>query len=835
MLSEKTARLAQTLWDNALPSFGGTRGAWESALAETEGDERTLLALACATLPTADLGTVPPETLRSYAHHACFLRENSPYCRELSEEMFLHFVFYPRVNNEDLTPCRPFFYNLIRDRLAGLDAGAAALEVNRWCAEHVTYQASNDRTESPIAAYNGGLGRCGEESTFTVSVLRSVGIAARQIYAPLWAHCDDNHAWVEVYIDGAWRFFGACEPEPVFDRGWFTDAASRAPLVCWRTFFDFSSPDAEPLARHGAALLYDVTGRYAETAPLEIRVVDESGAPVPGARVALYILTRSALRPLLTRAAGEQGECRLRLGRGTVHAEAWDGTRFAQGEALVGERGETVLTLTLRAETPWGVRAVDFTAPKSSHKNRTELTEEQEAAHSRAIDTCNRLRERRRKGFHRPEYHCGDRHWETVFRQAGGNVPALCAFYQARREAERPLALAMLRALPAKDYRDVTFETLEGCFSDAMRALDPAEASAFADTLLNPRVENEVLENWRPAILAAFPPEERTRFRQDPSAFLDCLNERYPEGAGRFYPTLAMSPRAVLRTGCADGAARRRLFVAGMRTFGVPARLNPADGACEYWRDGWRRAETPADCTLRLRAEAGRRFVYGNSLALARRDADGVWRALRLRDAELRKPIALPPGAYRVSTTARLPSGNQQAWLRELALEAGDRLELTVHAREPSPVEVLGDNELDPFRLRGRDGAAVSSRELLTGKRLLIFLDVGKEPSEHVLNELIEAAPAMRRPGSPGVIFVLRRPKDEENRTFRHACASLSDAVVCYDSFGPTPEMLAKKLSLTPGVWPLLILTDETMLGRYGSCGYCVGVVAYALRLAELF
>lgn len=45
-------------------------------------------------------------------------------------------------------------------------------------------------------------GRCGEESTFTVAALRSVGIPARQVYTPRWAHTDDNHAWVEAWVNG---------------------------------------------------------------------------------------------------------------------------------------------------------------------------------------------------------------------------------------------------------------------------------------------------------------------------------------------------------------------------------------------------------------------------------------------------------------------------------------------------------------------------------------------------------------------------------------------------------------------------------------------------------
>lgn len=70
-------------------------------------------------------------------------------------------------------------------------------------------------------------GRCGEESTFTVAALRSVGIPARQVYTPRWAHTDDNHAWVER-ADGEWYFFGACEPEPVLNLGWFN-----APYKSW--------------------------------------------------------------------------------------------------------------------------------------------------------------------------------------------------------------------------------------------------------------------------------------------------------------------------------------------------------------------------------------------------------------------------------------------------------------------------------------------------------------------------------------------------------------------------------------------------------------------------
>lgn len=69
-----------------------------------------------------------------------------------------------------------------------------------------------------------------------VSVLRACYIPARQVYTPRWAHTDDNHAWVEAWVDDKWCFLGACEPEPVLNLGWFNEASSRAMLVHAKAF-----------------------------------------------------------------------------------------------------------------------------------------------------------------------------------------------------------------------------------------------------------------------------------------------------------------------------------------------------------------------------------------------------------------------------------------------------------------------------------------------------------------------------------------------------------------------------------------------------------------------
>ena len=156
--------------------------------------ERQLSALSpdCALLtrwcysasPVSDWANYEFSLFRACAEHALRLREQSPLARELPEPLFLNYVLHPRVNEEELCDCRGFFYAQIRGRIEGLSAREAILAINEWNAEQVCYRATDERTISALGAWRSGFGRCGEESTFAVNVLRAAGIPARQVYTP---------------------------------------------------------------------------------------------------------------------------------------------------------------------------------------------------------------------------------------------------------------------------------------------------------------------------------------------------------------------------------------------------------------------------------------------------------------------------------------------------------------------------------------------------------------------------------------------------------------------------------------------------------------------------
>ena len=196
-----------------------------NAMAQTENE---CLDFLYRHMPTPDSVDYPKSYWRNQVRLALKARKTMPWGHTVPLWEFQNFVLPVRVNNEALDEARATIYKELMPRLKGMTMEEAALEVNHWCHEKVSYRPSDGRTAAPLATMRNSIGRCGEESTFTVSAMRSVGIPARQVYCPRWAHTDDNHAWVEVWIDGKWRFLGACEPEATLDKGWFNWAASRA-------------------------------------------------------------------------------------------------------------------------------------------------------------------------------------------------------------------------------------------------------------------------------------------------------------------------------------------------------------------------------------------------------------------------------------------------------------------------------------------------------------------------------------------------------------------------------------------------------------------------------
>ena len=703
-----------------------------------------------------DWDSYPQSLFEAFAAHSRMLRQTVPWCASLSREAYEQYVLCPRVNDEDLSDHRALFYSQLWDRVKGLSQEEAALEVNRWCHEQASYQAQDDRTASPLTVYRCGSGRCGEESAFLVSALRSVGLAARQVYAPRWSHCDDNHAWVEVLCKGKWRFLGACEPEPVLDRGWFNTAASRAMLVHSRTFGPVAdlALHGAPLGRQGQALYHNQTARYARTKTYTFRAE-------PGEIITLEVLNESRFCPIATLTADQQGEVQVELGMGDLHLSNREKEAFCHGEREDG--AELALPAPCAHWTPF-----DFRAPRDAPVNPTPLDEAQRQERAAVLAAGTAKRQARMAGYFDEEKAQNYPKQRELLQKARGNFGEIYAFLSKDHDPLRP---ALLSALSDKDLRDVTATLLETHLERARPWAGCYPAEVFRRLVLCPRVAFERLTDWS-----------------------------RPQG-GEVGEVIAL------------------------RQQGIPALLRPLDGAVLVWRDGNFVPKQPEECgKVTFRKAPVEQFLYRQNWSLDFWTGE-KWKPLRLTDRAWHRnklTATLPAGRYRVLTALRLPAGDQFASRLEFTLGAGEEREISLELRDCSVDDLISPRELPLAELAGTHEKAA----------LLLWVEEGAEPTEHILNELSAALPAFQTLDGD-VIFFLRRPGAEQQATLAGLLARWPEAQLVYPQWDDQVETVARHLGLDPDKPPLAVVRDRQGRAAYACCGYQVGMADLLRRVLE--
>ena len=703
-----------------------------------------------------DWDSYPQSLFEAFAAHSHMLRQTVPWCASLSREAYEQYVLCPRVNDEDLSDHRALFYSHLWDRVKDLSQEEAALEVNRWCHEQVSYQAQDDRTASPLTVYRCGSGRCGEESAFLVSALRAVGLAARQVYAPRWSHCDDNHAWVEVLCEGKWRFLGACEPEPVLDRGWFNTAASRAMLVHSHTFGPVAdlTLHGAPLGRQGQALHHNQTARYARTKMYTFRAE-------PGEIITLEVLNESRFCPIAALTADETCRVQVELGIGDLHLSAGEKEAFCHGQT----EDEAKLTLPSPC-TDW--TPFDFRAPQDAPVNPAPLDQAQRQERAAVLAAGTAKRQARMAGYFDEEKAQNYPQQRELLQKARGNFGEIYAFLSKDND---PLRTALLSSLSDKDLRDVTAQLLEVHLERARPWADRYPAEVFRRFVLCPRVAFERLTDW---------------------------SVPQPGVVGE---------------------------VIALRQQGVPALLRPLDGAVLVWQNGKFVPKEPEECgKVTFRKAPVERFFYRQNWSLDFWTGE-MWKPLRLADRAWHKNklnVTLPAGRYRVLTALRLPAGDQFASRLEFTLEAEQEQEIPLVLRDCSVDDLISPRDLPLAELGGAHEEAA----------LLLWLEEGAEPTEHILNELSAALPAFQALDRD-VIFFLRRPGAEQQATLAGLLDKWPQVQLVYPEWGYQVETVARHLGLDPDKPPLAVVRDQEGRAAYACCGYQVGAADLLRRVLE--
>lgn len=812
-------------------------------------DERLALEYLYAYMPLSDLADYNGEYFLEQVQMTLKARQEMKWGSLVPEEVFLHFVLPVRVNNENLDDFRKEMYQELKNRVQGLDMASAALEVNHWCHEKVTYRGSDERTSSPLASVKTSFGRCGEESTFTVAAMRTVGIPARQVYTPRWAHSDDNHAWVEVWIDGKWFFLGACEPEAGLNMGWFAAPAMRAMLVHTRAYgwYNGNEPVIDRQAKFSEL---NLIGNYAETKMICIHVVDENSKPVPNANVEYQLYNYAEFYPIAKGKTSPEGYHSIETGLGDliiwIHKDGnWNYSK------ITVEQTDT-LTIRLNAEQQKYLSASFDLIPPVEKKTPDHLV----SAEAREINARRLLEEDSIRSFYMSSFMDSTR--AVQFALSNGYQPSECmefllnsygnwkeitAFLQAVTPAERSMALRLLGSISSKDLRDTRLEIL----LDHLRNAPPypdnnqeEEASFFASYILSGRISNEMMRPWRGFLQQQFTNEFRKSVSADIGVLVRWITDNIRlNDTSNMHSRSPLSPRGVYELRIADNRSRDIFFVAVCRSLGIPARINPATYLPQYYSDNQWINIAFEPSKENVSGKGFIRFVNGNTnldpkyavhFTIAR-FRNGVYRSLDLEYGQelsrFPEQLEVEAGKYYLVTGNRQSDGSVLSTLSFFEVSTGNLTTVHVNIRESAEKhEPWAKVDLKKFRLENYGSATSFSAAEINPEQgsIFIWIDPDKEPSKHVMADM-PAVKQLLEKWNGAIIFLLQKDrlsKSFQPGMFRDLPAQHRYAFDLDSAFIKEIERL--KGHALQNNFPVVIISDAKGNLMYFSEGYKIGI-----------
>ena len=764
-------------------------------------------------MPLPDKTDYPLEFYQQNVSLSLTARAAMPWGEDVPEREFKHFVVPVRVNNENLDMSREVFYKALKPRVENLSMKDAILEVNHWCHEHVTYRPSDARTSSPLATLKTAYGRCGEQSTFTVAALRAVGIPARQVYTPRWAHTDDNHAWVEAWADGKWYFLGACEPEPVLNLGWFNESASRGMLMHTKAFGDYDGPE-EVMSRTPCYTEINVIDNYAPTSELQVQVVDSKGNAVPDALVEFKLYNYAEFYTVAKKNTDQNGRTFLTAGKGDMLLWVTKQGKVAVQQVSFGK--DQFVTVKLDDTPLPDVMDFDIVPPPVSAA-LPPVTEAQRAENNRRMAYEDSIRQAYEATMPVEDWR--------------GNHQVIKQFLAEAKN--KNLAERLLDVLSKKDLRDVTLEVLKD------NEVAPKEATLLYDKyVLSPRVENE----WLTPYKAFF--REKMAFIKSPKQLEQWCNQNIRLDKDHNPQQLRMLPMSVYREKLTDELGRNIFFVSVARSLGMPARINEVNGKPQYYADGkWidvfapsaKAQNSQAKITLDYKEAAHndnpKYYIHFtlSKLDEGRLDLQTFPEEATWKD-DFVKGQAMDTGEYVLTTGTRMASGKVLAHLQRIHLDKDQAVAFTLRESQED-VQVIGSlNAEDIYH----DKQLNTDKSLLSttgrGYYVLAIVAPNQEPTNHAMRDISVYKDEFEKWGRK-MIFLFQNEDEAQRFNFAEFNQLPETVVWGTDVDGKIRQEVWEQMKLTSPSLPVFLVCDTFNRVVFCLQGYTINLGEQLLKV----
>lgn len=814
-------------------------------------EEREALTFMYAYMPIGDITDYSGDFYLKNIRSSFQARNEMPWGDSIPEDIFRHFVLPVRINNENLDESRMVFFDELKDRVKGLSLYDAVLEVNHWCHEKVIYTPSDGRTSSPLASVKTAYGRCGEESTFTVAALRSVGIPARQVYTPRWAHTDDNHAWVEAWVNGKWYFLGACEPEPVLNLGWFNGPAYRGMLMHTKVFGKYNGPE-DVMERTDGYTEINVIDNYAPSAKAVITVTDANGKPVKDALVEFKIYNYAEFNSVARKKTDADGKCSLSAGKGDMLVWASKDGKFGYSKVSFGKDGEVTIALNKK---PGDVEtiALDIIPPVDG-SIPAEVTPEQKEANAKRLLEEDAIRNKYVATFYTEEKA------EALAKELGidpmktedfmigsrGNWMEIEKFLRETPAEKRAQAMALLDVVSAKDLRDTPASVL----TDHLNNTPAVQSEWFNEYIMNPRVANEFLTPYKSFFAANIEPSLAKQAVENPQALVDWVKNNVSINDALNAQRIPIMPMGVWKSRIADKGSRNIFFVAVARSLGIPARIEPVARKIQYFKDNaW--VDVDFEAAVQTTAKQGKVIAsyqpikalqdpkYYSHFTIAKVLPNGTLQTLNFErggnvdmglgdtwSGLLKKPLSMDEGNYMLVTGTRMANGSVLAEIEFFNVEADKTTPIQLEMRESKDeIQVIG-NFNSENKFKRADNGEETSLLATTGRGYYIVALLGsrQEPTNHAMRDIAAVKKELEDWGR-GIVLLFPDEKGYKNFDPKEFGDLPGTITYGLDIDGAIQKEMATAMKLqNANTLPIFLIADTFNRVVFVSQGYTIGL-----------
>ncbi len=814
-------------------------------------EEREALTFMYAYMPIGDITDYSGDFYLKNIRSSFQARNEMPWGDSIPEDIFRHFVLPVRINNENLDESRMVFFDELKDRVKGLSLYDAVLEVNHWCHEKVIYTPSDGRTSSPLASVKTAYGRCGEESTFTVAALRSVGIPARQVYTPRWAHTDDNHAWVEAWVNGKWYFLGACEPEPVLNLGWFNGPAYRGMLMHTKVFGKYNGPE-DIMERTDGYTEINVIDNYAPSAKAVITVTDANGKPVKDALVEFKIYNYAEFNSVARKKTDADGKCSLSAGKGDMLVWASKDGKFGYSKVSFGKDGEVTIALNKK---PGDVEtiALDIIPPVDG-SIPAEVTPEQKEANAKRLLEEDAIRNKYVATFYTEEKA------EALAKELGidpmktedfmigsrGNWMEIEKFLRETPAEKRAQAMALLDVVSAKDLRDTPASVL----TDHLNNTPAVQSEWFNEYIMNPRVANEFLTPYKSFFAANIEPSLAKQAVENPQALVDWVKNNVSINDALNAQRIPIMPMGVWKSRIADKGSRNIFFVAVARSLGIPARIEPVARKIQYFKDNaW--VDVDFEAAVQTTAKQGKVIAsyqpikalqdpkYYSHFTIAKVLPNGTLQTLNFErggnvdmglgdtwSGLLKKPLSMDEGNYMLVTGTRMANGSVLAEIEFFNVEADKTTPIQLEMRESKDeIQVIG-NFNSENKFKRADNGEETSLLATTGRGYYIVALLGsrQEPTNHAMRDIAAVKKELEDWGR-GIVLLFPDEKGYKNFDPKEFGDLPGTITYGLDIDGAIQKEMATAMKLqNANTLPIFLIADTFNRVVFVSQGYTIGL-----------